>query len=98
MFDYTPKPIDTGSITLSNDLLELTEELAQNTHDQWALRRFSDGWTYGIKRDDDTKKHPCLVSYSDLPENEKEYDRLTAMETLKTIMVLGFSIKREHNE
>ncbi len=30
-----------------------------------------------------------------LPENEKDYDRNTAMETLKLIRKLGFSIKRE---
>jgi hypothetical protein len=36
--------------------------------------------------------HPCLVAYADLPENEREYDRNTAMETLKAIMKLGFEI------
>ena len=30
-----------------------------------------EGWTYGEKRDDIHKKHPCLVSYDELPEEEK---------------------------
>lgn len=32
------------------------------------------------KRDDIHKKHPCLVPYDELPEEEKEYDRNTANE------------------
>ena len=46
----------------------------------------------GQARDDASKKHPCLVPYADLPESEKEYDRKTADETLKAIMVLGYKI------
>jgi ryanodine receptor 2 len=34
------------------------------------------------------------VPYEELPENEKEYDRNTAMETLKAIILLGFRIKK----
>ena len=46
-------------------------------------------------RDDAHKLHPCLVPYDDLPENEKAYDRNTAMETLKLIMKLGFKIENK---
>jgi len=89
---YTPKPIDTKNIQLTDDILELCEVLAKNTHDVWATTRMTDGWTYGEKRDDTLKKHPCLVPYEDLPESEKEYDRATSQETLKVILGLGFSI------
>jgi hypothetical protein len=91
---YTPNPIDTSEIKLPEDLLALTEQLAENTHEIWAQQRMADGWTYGSKRDDATKKHPDLVPYSDLPEGEKEYDRRTAMETLKMIIALGYEIKK----
>ena len=50
------------------------------------------GWTYGEQRDDKLKKHPCLIPYEELPEVEKDYDRDTAMETLKLIVSLGFRI------
>jgi len=91
---YNGKPIDTSSIELSDDILELTELLAMNVHDNWALRRLSEGWTYGAERNDVRKETPVLVPYADLPESEKEYDRKTALETLKTIMALGFSITK----
>jgi ryanodine receptor 2 len=92
---YIPNPIDTSHIILNDDIMELCEELAKNSHDVWAVGRIAEGWTYGVKRDDEKKQHPCLVPYEELPENEKEYDRATAMETLKAIVNLGFDIRRE---
>ena len=92
MPQYTPKPIDTSGVTLTPDLEELTEKLAENAHDQWAMQRINDGWVIGKKRDDDKKTHPSLIPYNELAESEKAYDRITAMETLKAIMVLGYKI------
>ncbi|MBI5605950.1 MAG: Ryanodine receptor Ryr [Deltaproteobacteria bacterium] len=91
---YTPKPIDTSKVTLTNDLVELTEHLAENTHEIWSKQRMSEGWTWGPERDDKTKKHPDLIPYADLLESEKEYDRMTAMETLKVIVGLGYGIEK----
>ena len=90
---YHPTPIDTAAITLPPELLALTERLAENPHDLWALQRLKDGWTYGPQRDDRAKKHPCLVSYADLPDSEKEYDRAAALGTLKAILALGYRIQ-----
>jgi len=90
--DYTPEPLDTRCIELSSDLLELTELLAKNTHEIWAANRLADGWTFGLETNDELKKHPCLVPYDELPENEKEYDRRITMEALKVVELLGFRI------
>ena len=89
---YKPEPIDTSGVTLSEDLRRLTELLAKNAHDNWAKQRLADGWTFGPQRDDARKLHPCLVPYDQLPESEKEYDRKTAMETLKAIIAAGYRI------
>jgi hypothetical protein len=91
---YTPKPIDTSDQTLPEELLQLTERIAENTHDCWALGRIREGWTYGPRRDDSLKTHPDLVPYEDLTEGEKEYDRTTAMNTLKLIQKLGYEIRK----
>lgn len=90
---YKPNPIDTSDITLSEELLGLTEKLAEQVHEIWALGRVAEGWTFGEKRDDSKKQTPCLVPYSELPESEKEYDRNTAIATLKLIEKLGYDIK-----
>jgi hypothetical protein len=89
---YHPLPLSTEAVVLPESLHALTERLAENTHDVWAQRRLAEGWTYGTHRDDAAKTHPCLVPYADLPESEKDYDRGTALETLKAILVLGYQI------
>ncbi len=92
--NYQPRPIDTSGVTLPEHLLKLRERLAEHIHDIWALKRLSEGWTYGATRDDARKRHPCLVHYSELPEEEKAYDRAVAVETLKAITALGYKIKK----
>jgi hypothetical protein len=91
---YAPEPLDTSTVQLPGELETLLEQLAENCHDVWARHRILDGWTYGPRRDDATKQHPCLVPYSELPESEKQYDRHTAMETVKAVLALGYAIKK----
>ena len=90
---YNPNPIDTSKVELPIELKKLVEKLAENNHDIWAQQRIKDGWSFGPERDDSKKQHPDLVPYNELPESEKEYDRNSARENLKAIMVLGYSIK-----
>ncbi len=92
--NYKPSPIDTSDVTLPEDLQELVEYMAKNTHEVWALTRIKQGWTYGPVRNDELKHHPCLIPYEELPESEKEYDRNTSVETLKLIIKLGYDIKK----
>lgn len=91
---YQPQPMDTSKVVLARELQALTELLAKNAHDNWARQRMSEGWRYGAKRDDAKKEHPCLVPYEQLSESEKEYDRKTAMETIKSIQALGYRIMK----
>ncbi len=91
---YKPKPINTGDIQLDQELLKLSELIAENTHDVWSAGRIKEGWVYGETRDDAKKHHPCLIPYDELPESEKEYDRNTSLETLKLIIKLGYKITK----
>ncbi len=92
---YKPKPIDTTDIVLTDDLLALIEQIAANVHDVWAKGRMDEGWVYGEVKDAEKKVSPCLISYDELPESEKEYDRNTAIETLKLITKLGYEISKK---
>ena len=89
---YKPQPIDTSDVALPDNLMSLAEELAKNVHEVWAKSRMEQGWTFGEERNDENKKHPCLVPYEELSEEEKDYDRNTSQETLKLIVKLGYSI------
>ena len=90
--NYIPNPLELSSIALPEQLMPLIEIIAKNVHETWAHKRFAEGWTYGCKRNDDLKTHPCLVPYDQLPDEEKEYDRNTVLNTLRTIISLGFTI------
>jgi hypothetical protein len=90
--EYVPRPINAGDVALPPELAPLTERLAENAHDLWAAQRLAQGWRYGPQRDDAQKLHPCLVPYDQLPDSEKEYDRIAALGTLKAILSLGYRI------
>ncbi len=92
---YHPTPLITDDIELPEELMELTEELAEHVHDIWAAGRIAEGWTYGEIRDGRKKTTPLLVPYGELPEEEKEYDRRTALESIKLIRKMGYRLVRD---
>ena len=93
--NYVPHPLDTSDVQLPEEILPLVEGIAKNVHEVWAQTRMEQGWTYGEVRNDELKQHPCLVEYEELPEEERVYDRNTAVGTLKLIRQLGFKIVKE---
>ena len=91
---YHPKFLDLKHVELPNGFDELREAIAENAHDRWALERQSEGWTYGPKRDDSKLETPDMVPYAQLPESEKQYDRIMAEDTLKLLTALGYKIEK----
>jgi len=92
MSQYLPKPVDTSRVPLNDDVTSRIEILARNVHDNWALLKMDEGWTYASVQDDEKKTTPQLVSYDELSDASKDYDRKTVIETLKYLELLGFSI------
>ena len=92
--NYTPSPADTANIQLPKELIALAEAISKNVHEVWAQNRIKEGWTYGPVRDDAKRQTPSLVPYEQLPEEEKAYDRNTALGTLKFIVSQGFEIHK----
>ena len=91
---YNHKLQDLEPVDLSERFDELREAIAENAHDMWALERQSEGWTFGPKRDDSKLETPDMVPYAQLPESEKQYDRLMAEDTLKLLIALGYKIEK----
>lgn len=91
---YNPKLIDLKHVGLPKGFEELREAIAENAHDMWALERQSEGWTFGPKRDDSKLETPDMIPYAQLPESEKQYDRLMAEDTLKLLLALGYKIEK----
>ncbi|HSH93466.1 MAG TPA: TRAFs-binding domain-containing protein, partial [Roseimicrobium sp.] len=70
--------------------MRLSELFAENTHAVWARDRVAEGWHWGPFRDDIKKEHPSLIPYADLSDSEKQLDRNAALETVKTLISLGY--------
>lgn len=91
---YNPVLLDISQVAIPTNLEPLIETIAEFVHNQWAAQRIADGWTYGPQRDDVKKTHPCLVPYKDLPESEKQYDKLTAITVIFVILFNGWRIEK----
>lgn len=94
--EYIPHPIDVQNVELDDELMELTEAIAENAHEVWAKKRRDEGWKYGSQRNDADKLHPDMVPYCELPEGEKYYDRDMALNTIRLVKKLGFNISRRY--
>lgn len=94
-FAYDPQPIEVDDAVLSPELLELGEAIAENAHEIWALKRKKEGWTWGPERNDNLLQTPDMTPYSNLSEEEKDYDRQMALQTLKLVQKIGYRIIRE---
>lgn len=94
--EYLPHPIDVSDIDLDEDLMELSEAIAENAHEIWADKRYKEGWRYGPQRDDVLLQHPDMIPYSELTEGEKYYDRDMALNTIRLVRKLGFNITRKY--
>ncbi|MDE3090868.1 MAG: hypothetical protein KGJ80_15945, partial [Chloroflexota bacterium] len=61
-------------LTFADNEIEI---MAEMEHGRWVAERLLDGWTWAKERDVTKKTSPYLVSWSELPDNVKEWDRET---------------------
>ena len=48
----------------------------EQSHEDWLELKRKDGWVYGPTKDPDSKTHPCMVAYAELPEPQRRKDAL----------------------
>ena len=80
---FTPQPVDMSSLTLSKELLAMSEKLAENAHEMWAS---------GTIMSVGGQLHPQMVPYDLLTDKEKRKNRERSQELLKYLQYEGFSI------
>lgn len=73
-------------------MLDLVQLLSKNSHEEWAKSKMEHGWRYGPIDKDSDKISSLLVPYEFLSDEEKLSSQLNAIETVKGICVLGYSI------
>jgi hypothetical protein len=78
---------------------EELESLAQAEHDRWMHDALADGWrpthSPSESKDVERKRHPLLVPWEQLSEEEREKDRDTIRELPAIIELAGFHIQRQ---
>lgn len=47
-------------------------------HAAWCDHKTATGWTYGPRKDEAARTHPCLVPYDELPEAQRRKDAVFA--------------------
>lgn len=62
--------IDGVNFHLFNDV---TPEMS---HENWMKQKQEEGWVYGPVKDPSKKEHPCMVSYDQLPLEQRTKDYL----------------------
>src|SRR5262249_28627456 len=70
------------------------ERLAEAEHEGWMSQRARGGWSYGPVRDNAQKLHPFMVAYGDLPEPEKDKDRVAVRNYPSQVKAAGLEIVR----
>jgi ppGpp synthetase/RelA/SpoT-type nucleotidyltranferase len=83
---------DAGLVQLTDDE---AETLAEVEHARWNVERLMDGWVWGPKKDVAKKTSPCIVSWAELSDEAKGWDRDTVRQIPAYLAEVGLEIVRE---
>lgn len=82
----------TVQVILPDVVMKVRDKLAKNIHDVWAKGKIDAGYKYGEVRNDTLKHNASLKPFEELTESEQQYDYSMALETLATLVALGYQI------
>lgn len=89
--DFNPRPVDLSNMNLDKEILQISEQLAENSHNLWARKVFDD-------LADNSAQYPSmplsLVPWELLTDFERRKDRFRAQEVLKFFQFHGYRIYR----
>lgn len=73
---------------------EEIEMMAEMEHGRWNVERLLDGWRWGPKKDAEKKISPYLVSWQELPDGIRDWDRKTVAAIPDFLARLGLEVYR----
>ena len=91
------KAIQTPQNALTYSDLTASEEeaLAKSEHARWNADRVKEGWVYGEKRDDKRKRNEYIVTWDELDDEVKEYDRRAVKTLFESFAKGGYHVIRK---
>lgn len=92
--NYTPKPVK-----ISEEVEKLVgtlplEDLASELHAVWCDDLVEKGWEHGFEEDRESRVHPSLIPFDELPVEEQKSNIETASSLCGAILGLGYSLKK----
>lgn len=80
-WDEAPQEMKDSTYRGIRYALENTDATGEDQHNAWMAERTQQGWVYGPVKNEETKEHPCLVPYDQLPIEDRLKDH-----TFRTIV------------
>ncbi len=77
---------------------EEVEQLAEMEHGRWNAERLLAGWRWGPERDPEAGLSPYLVSWAELSDEIREYDRESVRNIPQLLDAVGLSIRRHGDQ
>ena len=74
---------------------DVVERLAEIEHGRWNVERLLEGWRLGPTKDAKARVSPYLVSWSDLPDSIREYDRAFIRAIPSTLAKHGYEVREK---
>ena len=73
---------------------EQIERYAIEEHDDWMRGKQRFGWVYDPVRNNELKRHDCLLPWNKLPEEQREKDRNAARNVVSLAKIAGMKVIR----
>ena len=89
--DNKPDPLD-----INDD--EKINIMAEMEHGRWNIERLLEGFKYGPQKDTLKKINPSLVSWKQLPDEIKKYDRDFVRETPRILAEFCYEVVENDDE
>ncbi|MGA2434655.1 MAG: RyR domain-containing protein [Bryobacteraceae bacterium] len=91
---FEVRKVDVPPVILSDFTDAEVERMAELEHGRWNVERLRDGWRYGKQRDDPRKIHDCLISWQELSDEIKKYDRDAVRAFPEILAKAGLEVRR----
>ena len=89
------KEVKDREITLVAFKKHEVEVMAIMEHGRWNIERLRNGWRLGPEKDVEKKVSPYLVTWNELPENVREWDRQAVRAIPELLAKVGLEVQRK---